>query len=45
MVEEVDETILLSGLGELLSPKQKFFVKTRLKVEILYLLKSLLRNG
>lgn len=44
MIEMVDENNLLSGLGELLSPKQKFFVKTRLKVETLYLLKSFLRS-
>jgi len=44
MIEKMDGSNLLAGLGELLSSKQKPFVKTKLKIEILYLLKLFLKN-
>ncbi|MBI2416007.1 MAG: nucleotidyl transferase AbiEii/AbiGii toxin family protein [Candidatus Kerfeldbacteria bacterium] len=43
-LEKVSGRKILSGMGELLDAKQKAWVKTKLKTEILFLLKIMLDN-
>jgi len=40
-LEKVSERTILSGMGEILDPKQKHWVKTKLKTEVLFLLRIL----
>lgn len=44
LVEKVDNTDILAGMGELLDEKQKVWIKINLKKEILFLLKLKLEN-
>lgn len=44
LLESVDNNKILSGLGELLSESQKDFIKAKLKIETIFLLKKLLEN-
>jgi len=43
-LEDLDDNLILSGLGELLNKSQKDSVRAKLKIETLFLLKSLLKN-
>ena len=43
-VENVSDSGILSGIGELLNEKQKAWVKNKLKKDILFLLKLMLEN-
>ena len=44
-LEKLDETNILSGLGELITEKQKFWVKAKLKSETLFQLRLLREYG
>lgn len=44
LLEAMGDHNILSGIGELLTPKQKAWVKTKLRVETIFLLKLLLDN-